>query len=188
MAAALPAAGVGALIGGHVGGNIGLGLGGVVSVPLPPPLPVGVVVPTTVAGTAIGAAIAAAVAGGIGGAAAGAAVGAGDTLAEPRVIDIPDLPEHDLDGITNQVSEQIAAAPEPVAQAVTATVEAAPQFVEDVTNQAVAAREVVLAQPGGDQVISALDAAAAEAQLAFGPTAEWIGEALGAAQSGVTEA
>ncbi|NKT37709.1 insoluble domain protein [Rhodococcus hoagii] len=104
---------VGALAGGTIGGNYGLGLGGVVSVPLAgiPGLPATVIVPTTVAGTAIGAAagaavlgVPAAVVGGIGGAAAAGAVGAGDTLAEPREIDLPNLPEPDAAAITTQVS------------------------------------------------------------------------------------
>ncbi|WJJ14558.1 insoluble domain protein (plasmid) [Prescottella equi] len=185
---------VGALAGGTIGGNYGLGLGGVVSVPLAgiPGLPATVIVPTTVAGTAIGAAagaavlgIPAAVVGGIGGAAAAGAVGAGDTLAEPREIDIPNLPEPDADAITTQVSDQLAGQSPQVAQAVQDAVDTVPQVVEQVNTQAQAAREVVLAQPGGDQVINALDAAAVEANHAFSPAGDLIGQALGAVAAGV---
>lgn len=185
---------VGALAGGTIGGNYGLGLGGVVSIPLAgiPGLPATVIVPTTVAGTAIGAAagaavlgVPAAVIGGIGGAAAAGAVGAGDTLAEPREIDLPNLPEPDAAAITTQVSDQLAGQPPQVAQAVQDVVDTVPQVVEQVNTQAQAAREAVLAQPGGDQVINALDAAAVEANHAFGPAGDLIGQALGAVTAGV---
>ncbi|NKS56570.1 insoluble domain protein [Rhodococcus hoagii] len=190
------AAGIGALGGGTIGGNIGLGLGGYVSIPLAaipvPGLPATVIVPTTVAGTAIGAAagaavlgVPAAVLGGIAGGAYAGAVGAGETLAEPREIDIPDLPVQDLDAVTTQASDQLAAQSPEVAQAVTTAVESVPQVIETANDQAVAAREAVLEQPGGDQVIAALDAAAVEAQHAFGPTGEYLGELLGAAKAGV---
>lgn len=191
------AAGIGALGGGTIGGNIGLGLGGYVSVPLGvvPGLPATVIVPTTVAGTAIGAVagaavlgVPAAIAGGIAGAAGAGAIGAGDTLSNPREIDIPDLPEQDLDAVTTQASDQLAAQSPEVAQAVTTAVESVPQVIETANNQAVAAREAVLEQPGGDQVIAALDAAAVEANHAFGPVGEYLGEILGAAGAGVTKA
>ena len=191
---AVPAAALGALAGGTIGGNIGLGMGGFVSIPLGivPGLPATVIVPTTVAGTAIGAAagaavlgVPAAVVGGIGGAAAAGAVGAGDTLAEPREIDIPNLPEPDAAAITTQVSDQLAGQPPQVAQAVQDAVDTVPQVVEQVNTQAQAAREAVLAQPGGDQVINALDAAAVEANHAFGPAGDLIGQALGAVTAGV---
>ncbi|NKW44218.1 insoluble domain protein [Rhodococcus hoagii] len=170
---------VGALAGGTIGGNYGLGLGGVVSIPLAgiPGLPATVIVPTTVAGTAIGAAagaavlgVPAAVVGGLAGAAAAGAVGAGDTLAEPREIDLPNLPEPDAAAITTQVSDQLAGQPPQVAQAVQDAVDAAPQVAAAVNDQAVIARDAVLGQPGGDQVIAALDAVAVEANHAFGPT------------------
>ncbi|WP_280763783.1 insoluble domain protein [Prescottella agglutinans] len=188
---------IGALAGGTIGGNIGLGLGGFVSVPLGavPGLPATVIVPTTVAGTAIGAAagaavlgVPAAVVGGIAGAAGAGAIGAGDTLSDPREIEIPDLPEQDLDAVTTQVSDALGAQSPEVAQAVTTAVESAPQIIETANNQALAAREAVLEQPGGDQVIAALDAAAVEAQHAFGPVGEYLGEILGAAGAGVTQA
>ena len=191
------AAGIGALGGGTIGGNIGLGLGGFVSVPLGavPGLPATVIVPTTVAGTGIGAVagaavlgIPAAIVGGIGGAAAAGAIGAGDTLAEPREIDIPDLPVQDLDAITTQVSDALGAQSPEVAQAVATAVESAPQVIETANTQVSAAREAVLEQPGGDQVIAALDAAAVEAQHAFGPVGEYLGEIFGAAGAGATQA
>ncbi|NKV12674.1 hypothetical protein GS909_20590 [Rhodococcus hoagii] len=148
--------------------------------------------PTTVVGTGIGAAagavvagVPAAVLGGVGGAVAAGAIGAGDTLAEPREIDIPNLPEPNATEITSQVSEQLAGQSPQVAQTVRDAVDAAPQAVENANNQAQAAREAVLAQPGGDQVIAALDAAAVEANYALGPTAELIGGAINAATAGV---
>ncbi|NKR53075.1 insoluble domain protein [Rhodococcus hoagii] len=196
IGAAVPAAILGGLAGGTAGGNIGLGMGGFVSIPLAavpiPGLPATVIVPTTVAGTAVGAAagavvagVPAAVLGGIGGAVAAGAIGAGDTLAEPREIDIPNLPEPDVEAITAQVSNQLAGQSPQVAQAVRDAVDAAPQAVESANNQAQAAREAVLAHPGGGQVIAALDAAAVEANLAFGPTGDLIGQALDAATAGV---
>ncbi|MCY4669586.1 MAG: insoluble domain protein [Rhodococcus sp.] len=181
---------VGALGGGTVGGLIGAGMGGLV--PLPPPLPEAT---TGVVGTAIGAGagglllgIPSAVGGAVVGGLTAGAIGAGDTDAEPRHIDVPNLPEPDAPAITSQTSDALAAQTPQVAQVVTDAVASVPQITENINAQLTTAREGVLAQPGGDQVIAALDNAAVEANYAFGPTADLIGQALGAAAAGVTPA
>ncbi len=181
---------MGALGGGTVGGLIGAGMGGLV--PLPPPLPEAT---TGVVGTAIGAGagglllgIPSAVGGAVVGGLTAGAIGAGDTDAEPRHIDVPNLPEPDAPAITSQTSDALAAQAPQVAQVVTDAVASVPQITENVNAQLTTAREGVLAQPGGDQVIAALDNAAVEANYAFGPTADLIGQALGAAAAGATPA
>ncbi len=87
----------------------------------------------------------------MGGLTAGAIGGAGDTDAEPRHIDVPNLPEPDAPAITSQTSDALAAQAPPVAQVVTDAVASVPQITENVNAQLTTARETVLAQPGGDQ-------------------------------------
>jgi hypothetical protein len=75
-------------------------------------------------------------------------------------------------------------APE-VRQAVVAVAAQVPQVVEQASAQASQARVVVASAPGGAGVIAGLDAAAAEADSAFGPVARLAGDALGAIGAGV---
>ncbi|MBM4608138.1 hypothetical protein GS416_05555 [Rhodococcus hoagii] len=76
---------------------------------------------------------------------------AGDTLAEPREIDLPNLPRARCRCHHHPVSDQLAGQPPQVAQAVQDAVDAAPQVAAAVNDQAVIARDAVLGQPGGDQ-------------------------------------
>ncbi|WP_137725640.1 insoluble domain protein [Prescottella subtropica] len=155
----------GALLGGNIGGNAGLAIGGLVSIPLPPPLPAAVVVPTTVAGTAAGAAIGGAITavpgaifGGAAGFTAGTAFGGGDDKGEPIPFDLPDIDEA---AITEQTEttltqwEQSGPVGQAAATAVRDTVAAAPAIDQQ-------ARDWAAAQPGGQQVVDAIDGALAQ--------------------------
>ncbi|MET4614100.1 hypothetical protein ABIC28_005113 [Rhodococcus sp. PvR044] len=166
-AAGVPAAVVGGLIGGTVGGNIGLGMGGVISVPLAPVpgLPAVVVVPTTVAGTAAGAAIGAAVAGvpaaaagaligGAAGVAAGTNFGAGD-LSQPQEIKVPDVDQAAVTAQTETVLNDWNNSG-PVGQAAAAAVVNTVETAGTVDQQA---RDLVTAQPGGEQMLEQVDQA-----------------------------
>ncbi|WP_051637627.1 hypothetical protein [Rhodococcus sp. UNC363MFTsu5.1] len=192
VTAGVPFAVGGALIGGTIGGNAGLAVGnafipgfGWVAAG-----PVG-----TAAGAAIGAAAAGipaaavgAVVGGVAGGAAGTAFGAGDSLGTPTELVLPNVAEPDAAALKLQAGEEYArlAIEQPAAAtAVIDAVVAAPQLAEQVTGQAVVAREATLAQPGGEQVIAGLDAAAVELNHAFGPVAGMVGEALAAGRDGL---
>lgn len=175
----------GALIGGTVGGNIGLGVGGFVSVPLAPVpgLPAVVVVPTTVAGTAVGAAIGGAItavpgaiAGGAAGFAAGTAFGAGDDEGQPIEVELPNI---DSEAITAQTETTLTEWEEsgPVGQAATTA-------VRDVVDAAPGidqlARDWATAQPGGQQVVDAIDGAlTAFGQGSAGVASQMISSAIG---------
>ncbi|MFG1783651.1 insoluble domain protein [Rhodococcus oryzae] len=192
VAAGVPFAVGGALIGGTIGGNIGVGIGNafIPGIGWVAAAPVG-----TAAGAAIGAAAAGipaaavgAVVGGVAGGAAGTAFGAGDSLGTPTEFVLPNVTEPDAAALKLQAGEEYArlAMEQPAAAtAVLDAVVAAPQFAEQVTSQAVAAREATLAQPGGEQVIAGLDAAAVELNHAFGPVAGMVGEALVAGRDGL---
>ncbi|MFD6516906.1 insoluble domain protein [Rhodococcus sp. NPDC060176] len=182
----------GALVGGTIGGNIGLTLGNVL-------VPGVGWVPGGVAGTAVGAGVGAAVAGvpaalvggavgGVAGGLAGTAFGAGDTTNTPTEFDLPDVAEPDTAAITAQVTETLAQQQPQVAEFVQDTVASAPQVVEQVTEQVATAREATLAQPGGEDVIAGLDAAAKELDYAFGPVAAMVNDAVAAATAGVNPA
>ncbi|AQA20873.1 hypothetical protein BTZ20_5831 [Rhodococcus sp. MTM3W5.2] len=192
MTAGVPFAVGGALIGGTIGGNIGVGIGNafIPGIGWVAAAPVG-----TAAGAAIGAAAAGipaaavgAVVGGVAGGAAGTAFGAGDSLGTPTELVLPNVTEPDAAALKLQAGEEYArlAMEQPAAAtAVVDAVVAAPQLAEQVTGQAVAAREATLAQPGGEQVIAGLDAAAVELNHAFGPVAGMVGEALAAGRDGL---
>lgn len=156
----------GALLGGNIGGNAGLAVGGFVSIPLAPLAAIGapavVIVPTTVAGTAAGAAIGGAITGipsailgGAVGYAAGTAFGAGDNEGEPIEVELPDI---DSDAITVQTEttltqwEESGPVGQAAATAVRDTVAAAPAMDQQ-------ARDWAAAQPGGQQVVDAIDGA-----------------------------
>ncbi|MBP1161374.1 hypothetical protein ABIC28_001636 [Rhodococcus sp. PvR044] len=192
MTAGVPFAVGGALIGGTIGGNIGVGIGNafIPGLGWVAAAPIG-----TAAGAAIGAAAAGipaaavgAVVGGVAGGAAGTAFGAGDSLGTPTEFVLPNVTEPDAAALTLQAGEEYArlAMEQPAAAtAVVDAVVAAPQLAEQVTDQAIAAREATLAQPGGEQVIAGLDAAAVELNHAFGPVAGMVGEALAAGRDGL---
>lgn len=197
-AAAIPAATIGGLIGGTVGGGVGATVGGIIPTPIPG-LPI---VTTGAAGTAAGAAIGAAavgvpaaaigaVVGGIGGGIAGTAFGAGDSTGQPMEFELPNLAEPDESLLATQASDTVSQWDSQLpgsGEAVRDAAEAAPAVAEQATSQAVQAREAVLAQPGGDAVIGALDAAGVELGHAFGPTADLVNLAVHAASGGVTGA
>jgi hypothetical protein len=192
MTAGVPFAVGGALIGGTIGGNVGVGIGNafIPGLGWVAAAPIG-----TAAGAAIGAAAAGipaaavgAVVGGVAGGAAGTAFGAGDSLGTPTEFVLPNVTEPDAAALKLQAGEEYArlAMEQPAAAtAVVDAVVAAPQLAEQVTSQAVAAREATLAQPGGEQVIAGLDAAAVELNHAFGPVAGMVGEALAAGRDGL---
>ncbi|MGW6375397.1 insoluble domain protein [Rhodococcus sp. NPDC055112] len=194
LAAGVPVATAGGLIGGTIGGIAGAN---VVPGSWAYALPIGVTtgIVGTAAGAGIGAAVvgipaaaAGAVAGGVAGGLAGAAFGAGDSLGTPTEFVLPNVTEPDAAALKLQAGEEYArlAMEQPaVATAVVDAVVAAPQLADQVTAQAVAAREATLAQPGGEQVIAGLDAAAVELNHAFGPVAGMVGEALAAGRDGL---
>lgn len=173
----------GALLGGTIGGNQGLIIGGVVSVPLPPPLPVGVVVPTTVAGTAVGAAIGGAVTavpgaviGGAIGFAAGTAFGAGDDEGQPIEVELPNI---DSEAITAQTETTLTQWEEsgPVGQAAATAVRDVVAAAPGIDQQA---RDWATAQPGGQQVVDAIDGAlTAFGQGSAGVASQMISSAIG---------
>lgn len=175
----------GALIGGTVGGNIGLGVGGFVSVPLAPVpgLPAVVVVPTTVAGTAAGAAIGGAItavpgaiAGGAAGFAAGTAFGAGDDQGQPIEVDLPSIDEG---AITAQTETTLTQWEEsgPVGQAAATAVRDVVAAAPGIDQQA---RDWATAQPGGQQVVDAIDGAlTAFGQGSAGVASQMISSAIG---------
>lgn len=192
---ALAGAGIGAvpgaLIGGTIGGNIGLGIGGYVSIPLAPVpgLPAVVVVPTTVAGTAAGAAIGGAItaipgaiAGGAAGFVAGTAFGAGDDEGQPIEVDLPSIDEAAITEQTNTTLtqwEESGPVGQAAATAVRDVVEAAPGIDQQ-------ARDWATAQPGGQQVVDAIDGALAQfGRGSAGVAAQLVSGAVGA---GVTQA
>ncbi|WP_458682495.1 insoluble domain protein [Prescottella equi] len=173
----------GALLGGTIGGNQGLIIGGVVSVPLPPPLPVGVVVPTTVAGTAAGAAIGGAITavpgaivGGAIGFAAGTAFGAGDDEGQPIEVELPSIDEG---AITTQTETTLTQWEEagPVGQAAATAVRDVVAAAPAIDQQA---RDWATAQPGGQQVVDAIDGAlTAFGQGSAGVASQMISSAIG---------
>ncbi|WP_064076061.1 hypothetical protein, partial [Prescottella equi] len=159
----------GAVLGGHIGGNAGLAVGGFVSIPLAPipGLPATVIVPTTVAGTAAGAAIGGtitavpgAVAGGAAGFVAGTAFGAGDDEGQPIEFDPPSIDEG---AITAQTETTLTQWEEsgPVGQAAATAVRDVAAAAPAIDQQA---RGWAAAQPGGQQVLGAID----DALTAFG--------------------
>ncbi len=158
----------GAALGSNIGGNIGVGIGGVVALPLAPlaaigiPAPAVVMVPTAVAGAAAGAAIGGAITavpgavlGGGVGFVAGTAFGAGDDEGQPIEVDLPDI---DAEAITAQTEttltqwEESGPVGQAAATAVRDTVAAAPAMDQQ-------ARDWATAQPGGQQVVDAIDGA-----------------------------
>lgn len=173
----------GALLGGTIGGNQGLIIGGVVSVPLPPPLPVGVVVPTTVAGTAVGAAIGGAITavpgaivGGAIGFAAGTAFGAGDDEGQPIEVDLPSI---DSEAITAQTETALTQWEDsgPVGQAAATAVRDVVAAAPGIDQQA---RDWAAEQPGGQQVVDAIDGALAQfGQSSAGVASQMISSAIG---------
>ncbi|QCQ94158.1 insoluble domain protein [Rhodococcus sp. SGAir0479] len=154
----------GALLGGNIGGNAGLAVGGFVSVPLGviPGLPATVIVPTTVAGTAAGAAIGGAItavpgaiAGGAVGFTAGTAFGAGDDQGQAIEVDLPSI---DPEAITTQAETTLTQWEEsgPVGQAAATAVRDVVAAAPGIDQQA---RDWATAQPGGQQVVDAIDGA-----------------------------
>ncbi|MFF0818575.1 insoluble domain protein [Rhodococcus sp. NPDC003318] len=189
-ATGIPAAVVGGLIGGTLGGMFGVGVvapaAGVV-------LPVVGFVSGPVLSTANGAAIGAAVVGipvavvagtiaGVVGGAQGMAFGAGDTLAEPIELEIPDAPTVDPGAITEQTRATVAhveTLPGGV-QAVTAVrdaVEWVPPQIAAATEQA---RTTALGQPGGPDLVRRIEASATATADAFAPVTSPVNEVLGA--------
>ncbi|WP_075836457.1 MULTISPECIES: insoluble domain protein [unclassified Rhodococcus (in: high G+C Gram-positive bacteria)] len=148
----------GALLGGTGGGLYGAALGGVVPLPIPL-LPE---VTTGVAGTALGAvgggliaAAPCALAGGAVGFVGGTAFGAGDDEGQPIEITIPDVDQPTITDETGTVLdqwEQSGPAGEATASAIRDVVAAAPAIDQQ-------ARDWVAVQPGGQQVIEAVDGA-----------------------------
>lgn len=86
------------------------------------------------------------------------------------------------------MTETLAQQQPQVAEFVQATVASAPQVVEQVTEQVATAREATLAQPGGEDVIAGLDAAAKALDYAFGPVVAMVNDAVAAATAGVNPA
>ncbi|KSZ56138.1 insoluble domain protein [Rhodococcus pyridinivorans KG-16] len=169
----------GALIGGTIGGIGGAALGGVVPLPIPvlPEITTGVA--GTAAGAAIGGAVGAvpgAIVGGAVGLAAGTAFGAGDDEGQPIEVELPDVQQ----GV---ITEQTAATVEqwqtsgPVGAATAEVVRSAVQTAPHIDSQA---REWVTAQPGGENVIAAVDSTL-EAFFggSAGTAAEMISTAVG---------
>lgn len=175
----------GALLGGTVGGNQGLAIGGFVSIPLGaiPGLPATVIVPTTVAGTAAGAAIGGAItavpgaiAGGAVGFGFGTAFGAGDDQGQPIEVDLPSIDEGAITAQTETTLTQWEEAG-PVGQAAATTVRDVVAAALGIDRQA---RDWATAQPGGQQVVDAIDGAlTAFGQGSAGVASQMISSAIG---------
>ncbi len=148
-----------------------------------------VVVPTTVAGTAAGAAIGGAItaipgaiAGGAAGFAAGTAFGAGDDEGQPIEVDLPSIDEA---AITEQTDTTLTQWEEsgPVGQAAATAVRDVVEAAPGIDQQA---RDWATAQPGGQQVVDAIDGALAQfGRGSAGVAAQLVSGAVGA---GVTQA
>lgn len=192
--AGIPAAVAGGLIGGAIGTAVlpeSVGIGTVV---LPVAGTITAPVVTVAAGAAIGAAAAgipvAVVAGTIGGvvgAAHGMAFGAGDTLAEPIEMEIPDAPTVDPAAITEQTRATVAqvetlpGGPAAV-DAVRDTVAWVPPQLAAATEQA---RTTALGQPGGPDLIRRVEASATATADTFAPVTTPVNEVLGAIGAGL---
>ncbi|MBY6438164.1 insoluble domain protein [Rhodococcus kroppenstedtii] len=177
-AVGVPAAVGGALVGGTIGGIGGAAVGGLV--PIAPGIaPITTGVAGTAGGAAVGAAAAGAVGAGIGGLVsgaagfvAGAAYGAGD-LGEPTKVEIPEFDQPAITGQTEQVVDAVESVP--------GGTETVALWTEPPT-PADDARAFVAAQPGGDQVLGALDQAASDiAASELAPSIDVIGNAIAAA-------
>ena len=178
LGAAVPAATVGGLIGGTVGGIAGATAGGLIPV-APGIAPITTGVAGTAIGAGVGAAVAAVPAAVVGGAAglatglaAGTTYGAGD-LSEPQKVELPEFDEPTITEQTEQVVEAVEAVPGG-SEAVSTWTE--PQTPLD------DARDFVATQPGGADVLTAVDQAGADfAKSDFAPAADVIGGAIAAA-------
>ncbi len=189
-AVGLPAALLGGLLGGGVGvanaapaALIGAaataGLGAVPAATL-----------NTAAGAAIGAAalgipvaVAAGTTGAVLGAATGMTLGAGDTLAEPIEVQIPDAPTADRASITettrNTVAQADALPGGPVAvDAIRDVATHAPVQAADATAQI---RATAVAQPGGADLVQRVEAVGTAIAPVTGP----VGEAFDAVRAGL---
>ncbi|MDH6284512.1 insoluble domain protein [Prescottella agglutinans] len=180
----------GAALGSNVGGNIGVGIGGFVSLPLAPVpgLPAVVTVPTAVAGAAAGAAVGGAITavpgavlGGGVGFLAGTAFGAGDDEGQPIEVDLPDI---DSDAITAQTESTLTQWQEsgPVGQAAATAVRDVVATAPAIDQQT---RDWAAEQPGGQQVVDAIDGAlgtffGGSAGVAAGMISNAVGQGAGA--------
>lgn len=177
----IPAAAAGGLVGGVSGFNIGLALAPAAGAFVPG---VGWVTPPVVnaaGGAAVGAAAAgipvAAVAGAVGalgGAAVGAALGAGDTLAEPVEVQVPDAPTVDRAAITEATRDTVArteAAPGG-SVAVETVRAAATQAPAQVAANSASVRAAAVAQPGGADLVRRVEELGGATASAFAPATE----------------
>ncbi len=146
----------GALLGGTIGGLQGAALGGVI----PLPIPILPEVTTGVAGTAIGAgigglvtAVPGAIGGGLIGFAAGTAFGAGDDEGQPIEVHLPDV---DQPVITTSTEDTLSSWEQsgPVGQGAAAAVRDVVEVAPSLDQQA---RDWAAEQPGGQQVVEAID-------------------------------
>ncbi|MFD4295375.1 insoluble domain protein [Rhodococcus sp. NPDC058505] len=198
-AAGLPAAVAGGLVGGAIGGNIGVPAGAIPGqVVLPVIGPVAGAVVGGAVGTAAGAAIGAAAvgvpvavvagtAGALVGGVTGAAFGAGDTLAEPIEMEIPDAPTTDPAAVTQATRDTVTRVESlPGGDAAVAAVRDA---VEVVPPQVAAAgagtRAAALGLPGGPDLVRRVEAAGTAAAAAAAPVSGPVGEVLGAVAAGL---
>lgn len=177
-AVGIPAAVAGGLIGGTAGG-----IGGALAGGLIPVAPGIAPITTGVAGTAAGAAVGAAAAGAAGAAAGGAAglaagvvagtvYGAGE-YSEPQKVELPEFDQPTITAQTEQVVDVVESVPGGGETVATWTEPETP--VED-------ARDFVAEQPGGEQVLAAVDQAGADfAKSDFAPAAQVVGDAIAAA-------
>lgn len=193
-AVGIPAAVAGGLIGGGIGA---MGAG-------PAAIANGILVPgvgyvtgpvlSTAGGAAIGAAalgapvaIAAGTAGAVGGAAAGMAFGAGDTLAAPVEIEIPDAPTVDPDVLTD-VARTTVTRVESLpggAAAVAAVRDVAEATPAQVTGVIEELRSTAEGRVGTGEALDRVEAAASAAVDAIGPASGPAGEVLGALVAGL---
>ncbi|MGW5074335.1 insoluble domain protein [Rhodococcus sp. NPDC004095] len=190
----LPAAVAGGLVGGAIGTTVlpeSVGIGTAV---LPGVGTITAPVLTIAAGAGIGAAAAgipvavvAGTAGAVVGAAQGMAFGAGDTLAEPVEMQIPDAPTVDPGAITEGTRATVAqvetlpGGPQAV-DAVRDAVEWVPPQVAATTEQV---RTATLGRPGGPELVHRVEATATATADAFAPITGPAGEVAGAVVAGL---